>query len=441
MGRDFAADTCLVRRLLNTRALAAVVSFVAVSGIGTGIAQASDQLGYVTNEQAGTISQVDLSTGTLGLPISVGAQPVAVAINPSGSIAYVADYGSSQIVPVALSTGRVGPPIVLSDRPAAIGISANGKTAYVISDKGREWPITLATGHVGNPTSIPANSDAIAIAPAGSNGFITNVADGTLTAFNLTTGSIGQPINLSSATPDGVALSPDGATAYIVSNSGGTLTPLNLVTETSGTAIPLGTGSEPTSVAISADGGTAYVTDFGTGDIVPVTLSTGVLGTAIPVGPQPSAIGLVPPGGITAAPPSSGGTAGGGSLGTVTTTLGNQQLTVTISPAPGGGASSSNAQACHAASSTLKITVQRRTISHAAKLKLRYITFTLGKLVRRTTRFPAVARFPLRGLKRGTHSIRVRAFFAEAVARAGKRSSHKLTVTISRTLTSRFTVC
>jgi DNA-binding beta-propeller fold protein YncE len=422
------------------------VAALAVSGIWAGIAQA-DQLGYVTDEHAGTVSQVDLDTGTVGTPVTVGAQPVAIAISPNGSMAYVADYGSSEIMPIALATGAVGTPIVLSDRPNAIAVAPNGKTAYVVSDNGREWPITLATDHVGNPTTIPANSDAIAIAPSGATAFITNVADGTISPFTLSNGEVGQPINLSMATPDGVAIAPDGTTAYVASNSGGTLTPLDLGSGSNGTPIALGSGTQPTSVAISPDGSTAYVTDFGTGQVTPVSLASGTAGTPIAIGGQPSAIALVPASGITTAPPpvgggsSSGGSSSGTSSGTATSTatLGNQQLTLNVSPAPGG--SSNAAEACHAPGSTLGITLKRQMLKHAAKLKLRRVTFTLGKTVKRAKRLPATARFSLRGLKAGVHTVTARAFYRELLARAGRRSGRKLAVTISKSLKTRFTVC
>src|SRR6202012_6099617 len=98
-----------------------------------GVAAADgDPLAYVANEQAGTISQVDLATGKIGTPIQVGSQPDAIAINPDGSTTHLADYGSSEIVPVALATGTVEAPIALNDRPNAIAITPNGKTAYVI---------------------------------------------------------------------------------------------------------------------------------------------------------------------------------------------------------------------------------------------------------------------------------------------------------------------
>jgi YVTN family beta-propeller protein len=441
-----------VRRLLNTRTLTAVVSVLALSGVWAGVAQASDPLAYVTNEQSGTISEVDLATGVVGTPITVGTQPDGIAITPDGATAYVADFGSSEVVPVTLATGAVGSPIALNNRPSAIALTPDGKTAYVISDTGFEYPITLATGEVGNPSLIPSNSDAFAIASS-DTAYIADAADATLRPLSLSSGSLGQPINLDSTTPDGIAISPDGATAYITSSAGGTVAPdvarRSATTETSGTitpvslstgtiGVPIQTGGEPSGIAISADGSTAYVTDLNSGNLTPVTLATGVLGTPISVGAQPSAIALVPAAGIAAAPAPAPSASGSTSTSS-TTTLGNQVLTLTVSPPPGG--TSSTAQACHAPNSTLGITLKRRTIKHAAKLKFRYANFKLGTLAKRAKRLPATARFSLRGLKAGAHKVTVRAFYTEMLARAGRSRQHKLAVTISKSLTTRFSVC
>ncbi len=416
---------------MNTRALAAVAAALALSGVWAGIAQARDQLGYVTNEQAGTVTQVDLVTGTAGAPIKVGSEPVAIAIAPNGAMAYVADYGSSQIVPIVLATGQAEAPITLSAAPNAIAITPDGRTAYVIADNGREWPITLATGQVGKPTRIPANSDAIAILPSGGTAYFTNVADGTLTPFTLGSNSVGRPINLSSATPDAVAITPDGSTAYIASNGAGTITPLDLSSGASGTPIALGAGTRPTSIAITPDGSTAYVTDFGTGQVTPVTLATGTVGTPIKVGGQPSAIAVVPAGGITAAPRPACG-----AVKLDTTRLGNQRLTLKVTPKQ-----IADARACCSSGPIVAVRLQRRTLRHAAKLSFRYVRFTLGKQKKRSTRFPATARFKLRGLHKGKHTITVRAFFTESLARASHSGGHKLTVTLRKTLTAAVNVC
>ena len=176
--------------------MVAIAGALALSGFWASTAQASDPLAYVANEGAGTITSVDLTTGTLGTPISVGPQPEAIAITPNGSTAYVADHGSSKIVPVNLSTGTAGTPIVLRDPPTSIAITPNGTTAYVISDNGSAWPITLATGHVGNVIKLASNSDAIAIAPSGSVAYVTNVADATISPLALPGGGLGAQIDL-----------------------------------------------------------------------------------------------------------------------------------------------------------------------------------------------------------------------------------------------------
>jgi DNA-binding beta-propeller fold protein YncE len=431
-----------VRHQLTARALTALAASLALSGVWAGVAQASDPLGYVTDEQAGTLQQVDLTTGAVGPAIPVGSRPVALAITPDGATAYVADYGSSEVVPVSLATGDSGTPIPLSDRPASIAIAPNGTTAYVVSDSGREWPINLSTGRLGNPSSIPVNSDAIAITPGGVTAWITNIADGTLTPFTLSTGATGAPINLPVSEPDAVAITPGGSTAYVASNSAGTLTPVTLSTGVSGPPIPA--GQMPTSVAISADGNIAYVTNFSTGQVTPVSLVTDTAGTPIPVGPDPSAIAVAPADSTITTPQSWSGATGPGSSpapgsAPVLTTLGNQQLTLALSkPA----ATAGSAQSCHAPSSTLRMTLKRRTLRRGAKLKLRYVTFTLVKQVKRVKRLPATVRFSLRKLKAGTYRVKARVYYSEKVVRA--RPHHrrrKITITIKRTLRSRFAVC
>ncbi len=406
-----------------------------------GVAGASgDPLAYVTNEQAGTISQVDLTTGTVGAPIPVGSEPYAIAITPDGSTAYVADYGSSEIVPVALATGTVETPIVLNDRPNAIGITPNGKTAYVIADTGREWPIRLSNRQVGNPTEIPANADSVAITPNGNTAYITDVATGTMEPFSLLNGALGNTIDLPVSTPDGIAITSDGSTAYVASNSGGTITPVTLATGASGTAIPA--GAEPSAIAISADGTTAYVTNFSTGQITPITLATATDGPPINVGPDPSAIALVPASGITTAPNTGGSGAGGGSGtggGANSGSVGNQQLTLTVSGSVG---SSATAQSCRAPGSTVSVRMTRKTLPHGAQLKLRYVTFALGRQHKRVTRLPTTVKLSLRGLRAGANTLTVRAYYSEKLAASARGHKHrKLTVTISKTLKTRITVC
>lgn len=453
---------------------------LALTGFGSGAfaaaAQASDSFAYVTNENAGTISRVNLTTQTAGTPIKVGSEPDAIAITPNGATAYVADHGSSEIVPVALATGAVGTPIRLSDKPNAIAITPDGATAYVISDAGRAWPIDLATRKVGTPIRIPTNSDAIAINATGTTAYITNVADGTVTPLSLTGGGLGKPINLTVATPDGIAIVGSGPTAYVTSSSEGALTSVNLTTGVSGNAYTA--GSYPSGVAISADGSTAYVTNS-TGGIMPVAVPSGVDGKLIDGSAQLSAIALLPAGAVTAGGGSgtgsggststgsstnsgsggttgsgstggaqSGGTANGGGGGGGSTpayraaaplSVGNQQLTLTL---PGWPQAAGHAAVCRVPGSVIGVRLTRRMLRRGKHLNLRYVIFTLGRMRRLARRIPVTERFSLRGLRPGRYRLIVRAFFGELVrsklSRPGRRTR---LVTLTRTMTTLITVC
>jgi DNA-binding beta-propeller fold protein YncE len=219
-----------------------------------------------------------------------------------------------------------------------------------------------------------------------------------------------------------------------------------LATGVAGTAITA--GEQPSSIAITPDGSTAYVTDYGSGLVTPITLATGAAGTPLNVGPEPSAIALIPAG-VTPGSGSGSGGSGSGSGGSGSgpgpspgpppATIGNQRLTLTLS-APSGA--TAGAQTCRTPTSTLRATLKRQTLRHGVKLRLSYVTFTLGKQVKRVKRLPATVRLSLRGLTAGFHTLTVKVFYLETLtAHASGHERRKLTVTISKKLTSRIRVC
>lgn len=430
------ADKSRVRIALTSRIATAAVVGLGVSGLWAGVAQAGDQLAYVANSQAGTITQLDLNPanpGATAAPIKVGSQPVALAITPNGSMAYVADYGSSELVPVALATGLAGTPIQLIDRPSGVAISPSGTRAYVVSDNGREYTLSLPGGQLLSQTRIPANSNGIAISSSGT-AYITNVADATIAELSLTGGGLGSPINLTSPTPDGIAIT--GTTAYVASNSGGTVSAINLSTNQV-TGNPIQAGTAPTAIALSPDGSTAYVTDAG-GQVMSIDLTQGFSAQPLlNLASGLSGIALVPPGGITAAPPNTGGGSSTGT-GATTTTLGNQQLTLTVSGSSGASAT----QGCLVPRSTVRVRLTRRTLPGGHRLTLRYVTFRLGKQTKRARHLPATVRLSVTGLHAGTNILSVHVVYHErVVTRDRKHHKRRLTVTISKVLRAHVSVC
>jgi DNA-binding beta-propeller fold protein YncE len=303
---------------------------------------------YVTNFDSGTVTPVDLATGTTGKPIKVGSGPDAIAITPDGRTAYVTDMGSGcgattavcppgTVTPLYLATGKVGKPIQVGSGPDAIAITPDSKMAYVANGGGGNGgpqansvtPVDLATGTTGRPistvsaatsTTVEAWPRAIAITPDGRTAYVANGLGTTVVPIDLATGTAGAPITVG-IDPDAIAITPDGNTAYVANYADDTVTPINLATNVPGPPVQVGPTLgphnqdlmwHPTAIAITPDGWTAYVTSKW-GLVSTVDLTTGVATPAgctqygcgpgaIPVprgpagAPHPDAIAITPDG-------------------------------------------------------------------------------------------------------------------------------------------------
>jgi DNA-binding beta-propeller fold protein YncE len=433
--------------------LAVTVCLLAACGASVGVAAASaDEVAYATNEGDGTVTPIDVTTGTAGASFDVGSTPAAIAITPDGSTLLVANNTANTVTPVLISSGAsgltytpgtpisagpgpdaiavttdgstayvtndgsdtvtpitldginiAGDPLPVHPGPDAIALTPNGELAYVTSDSG--WVTAIVTATNGISTQPPAirvgaNPDAIAIAPNGETGYVTDSTSGSLTQFAIPSDEVGAQINVG-ATPNAIAITPNGNTAWVADNIGTTssplyaLTPIALPSGTAGASILL--PAQPSAITISADGSTAYVTEYSTDEVVPVDLTAGVAGAAIPVGSEPSAIALTPAS-------SSGSTAPGQYTfpvtGQQTGTIGDQTLTLTYS-----GKTTSPTAVCLRPTGTVtsRLTVKFRR--HGRFTVLARATITLGKTTKRIKRIPATVKLPLRGLKPGTHTI------------------------------------
>ena len=291
---------------------------------------------YVTNQEDGTVTPIDLATNKPGKRIKTGKSPKAIAITPDGTRAYVAGasgvtpidltinkpgtpidagypeeiaitpdgrrayalswFGSGldPIVPIDLATNKPGTPIDAFSfpalrRPLGIAITPDGAKAYVSSESG-VTPISLATNKPGKAIKV-GNPYAIAITPDGRRAYVTSHQDGTVTPISTATGKVLKAIRVA-VSPKAIAITPDSKTAYVTDYWQGTITPVNLATSKPGTPIKV---RYPVAIAITPDGTSAYVAssmDGPDGWVTPIDLATGAPGTPITVGHCPSAIAI-----------------------------------------------------------------------------------------------------------------------------------------------------
>jgi YVTN family beta-propeller protein len=269
---------------------------VPVGSLPSALAYTADDRGLlVVTSGDDMLHEIDPATHDVIHSVTVGVEPVAVAVAPGGTrgqgIAFVANLGSNTVTPVDLGTWRAGPPIAVGSEPVALAVAAplpgSGTVLAFVANFGSNTvtPINVASMGTGAPIGVGPSPQTLALASG--ELLVGNFGNATLTQIDATTLKPFAPVPLPFA-PTGIAAGTGpAATAYVCGGAG--LVPVmhTALGPAVGTQIALPDAAQ--GVALSADGATAWVTQQA-GGLVPVTLATGKTGPVIHLGGHPSAI-------------------------------------------------------------------------------------------------------------------------------------------------------
>jgi YVTN family beta-propeller protein len=269
----------------------------------------SGAMAYVVNSGSGTVTPITTATDRAGPPIRVGTSPQAIAIAPGGRAAYVTNLGSDSVTPIDLVTARAEAPIPAGVMPRAIAITPDGHTAFVLDwGGGAVTPIRLAasggagpapaSGRAGRPIPVGGYPSAISIAPDGQTAYVASYGSDRVTAITVAGLRAGPPATVGQA-PDALAVTPDGRTVYAVNGDSDTVTAIaSAGARASSVSRVTRVGYSPTAVAVPASGQTAFVVNAISGTVTPVTVATGKAGRPILIGAYsyPTSIALAPSG-------------------------------------------------------------------------------------------------------------------------------------------------
>jgi sugar lactone lactonase YvrE len=135
-------------------------------GLASALAPLRAQFAYVTNFSDSNVSAytIDPATGALtaipGSPFSAGADPVSVAVDPSGKFVYVANNAVGNIVsgftidPTGALTVIAGSPFSAGKQPNWVAVDPSGKFAYVANAGDNTVSGTRSTRGHRAPTAI-----------------------------------------------------------------------------------------------------------------------------------------------------------------------------------------------------------------------------------------------------------------------------------------------
>lgn len=240
-----------------------------------------------------TLAEIDPATHDVIHTVTVGVEPVAVAVAPGGTrgegIALVANLDSNTVTPVDLGTWRAGPPIAVGSEPVALAVApplpGSGTVLAFVANYGSNTVTPINVASMGTGAPIPVGRGPQSLALASGALLVGNFGNATLTQIDAATLRPDPPVLLPFA-PTGIAAGP-AATAYVCGGAG--LVPVRSTALGPAVGTAIGLPDVAQGVALTADAATAWVT-LQAGGLIPVALATGRTGRAVHLGGHPSAI-------------------------------------------------------------------------------------------------------------------------------------------------------
>jgi YVTN family beta-propeller protein len=223
--------------MIRTRSTVCAVILLAGCSAGSKAVGPSEALGsfaYVTNEDSGDISVVDLDREAVVFTIPVGKRPRGIRIRSDTPWIFAAVSGSPKASP-----GQEAPDASAVDRQSD-GIA-------VIDATTRRLVRILESGP--DPESFDLSSDGQLL-------FVSNEDAATASIVNVTSGAVLSRVEVGSE-PEGVRTRPDGQVVYIACE---TSNRIDVIDSRSGLRIAqIPVGARPRSVTFSRDGEKAWV--------------------------------------------------------------------------------------------------------------------------------------------------------------------------------------
>ena len=279
----------------NSHSLAIIGNAVvngAMSNIGSYSVSGTTQLG------ASVTSALPVTANTVTATITVGTNPIGVAVNPAGTLAYVANYFSSGTVSVInTATNAVAATITVGTKPVGVAVNPAGTLAYVANEfSGTVSVINTATNAVTATITVGTKPIGVAVNPAGTLAYVTNQnLSGTVSVINTATNAVTATIFVDK-NPYGVAVNPEVTLAYVTNNGSNTVSVINTATNAVTATISVGSGNGPRGVAFNPAGTLAYVTNQNSSTVSVINTATNAVTATITVGTNPIGVAVNPAG-------------------------------------------------------------------------------------------------------------------------------------------------
>ena len=245
---------------------------------------------YITNNGSNTVSVLDTASNTVTAAVTVGANPVGVAVNPAGTRVYVANQSANTVSVLDTASNTVTATVAVGTFPEGVAVDPAGTRVYVTNYSSNTVSVLdAASNTVTAAVAVGTNPVGVAVDPAGTRVYVTNYSSNTVSVLDTASNTVTAAVTVGT-NPVGVAVNPAGTRVYVANQSGNTVSVLDTVSNTVIATVAVGTF--PVGVAINPAGTRVYVTNYISNNVSALdTVSNTVIAT-VAVGNSPSAFGI-----------------------------------------------------------------------------------------------------------------------------------------------------
>jgi YVTN family beta-propeller protein len=150
-----------------------------------------------TRKRSSTVSVIDTTSNTVAATVTVGIQPLGVAVSPDGKHAYVANTnigsgtGTGTVSVIDTTTITVAATVTVGSGPVPVSFAPDGKHVYVANELSSNVSVIDTTTNTVEATiTVGASPSAVAFAPDGKHVYVPNINSNTVSVIDTTTNSV-----------------------------------------------------------------------------------------------------------------------------------------------------------------------------------------------------------------------------------------------------------
>lgn len=221
---------------------------------------------YVANRSSDTVSVIDIETQTVATTMVTGSglNVAGIAFHPHQDLIYVANDRAWTVSAIDRATGGVVATIPMDMAPAALAITPDGLRAYVsgraASNDGFPGAVAIIdlTAHA-LTGSVPLDQfpDDLAMTPDGRRVYVAHFYGRGVSVIDTATNAIVASIPIE-GNPGGLAISPDGELVYVANLSAPEIPVISVATNRIVASVSLDPTSYALAISIPKSGGFAY---------------------------------------------------------------------------------------------------------------------------------------------------------------------------------------